>query len=51
MQATLAIGSGRVASASVPDTLDVLAGLERDAAAAFPPGPTGERTPEALEGP
>ena len=51
MQATLAIGSGRAASASVPDTLDALAVLERDAVAAFPAGPTGERTPEALEGP
>jgi hypothetical protein len=35
MQASLALGAGRAASASVPDTLEQLAGLERSAAAAF----------------
>ena len=38
MQATLALGAGRPASASVPDTLEALAALERDAAASLPPG-------------
>ncbi len=35
MQATLALGAGRAASASVPDTLERLAELERSAARAF----------------
>ena len=35
MQASLALSAGRTASASVPDTLEQLAGLERSAAAAF----------------
>lgn len=37
MQATLALGAGRAASASVPDTLDDLAEREAAAAAALPP--------------
>ncbi len=36
MQATLALGSGRTASASVPETLEELAGREQAAAQAFP---------------
>jgi hypothetical protein len=36
MQATLALGAGRAATASVPDTLDTLAALESAAAAALP---------------
>ncbi|HEX5851456.1 MAG TPA: hypothetical protein VFY36_00025 [Solirubrobacteraceae bacterium] len=36
MQATLSLSSGRAASASVPDTLEDLAGRERAAAQAFP---------------
>jgi hypothetical protein len=35
MQASLALGAGRAASASVPDTLEQLAELERSAALAF----------------
>jgi hypothetical protein len=37
MQATLALGAGRAASASVQDTLEELADREAAAAAAFPP--------------
>jgi hypothetical protein len=36
MQATLAIGAGRAASASVPDALEELAGREQAASQAFP---------------
>jgi hypothetical protein len=41
MQATLALGAGRPASASVPDTLDDLAEREVAAAAALPPDLAG----------
>jgi hypothetical protein len=48
MQATLALGAGRAASASVPDTLESLAALERGAAEAFPVDATGS-SPGAIE--
>jgi len=50
MQATLALGAGRSASASVPDTLELLAARERAAAEAFPVDAlAGWLSPAALE--
>ena len=43
MQAMLALGAGRKASASVPETLEELAEREEAAAAAFPVDPSAGR--------
>jgi hypothetical protein len=48
MQATLAVGAGRSASASVPDTLESLAERERAAAEGFPADAAASRSSPAV---